>query len=44
MMTGDRLLVPSRVALKVDAHQGTIILTCSKQNNRNEKTHNYPIL
>src|SRR3989344_6272316 len=31
LKTGDRLLVPPRVALKIEAQEGTIIIACSEK-------------
>ncbi len=43
LKTGDRLLVPSRVALKIEASEGTVIITCCPKAARDEKTHKYEI-
>jgi len=44
LVTGDRLLIPPCVALKVEASAGTIVLTCSQQSDRYQKTHKYDVL
>lgn len=39
--TGDRLLVPPRVALRVSAPASTVIIACSSDVDRERKTHKY---
>lgn len=41
MTTGDRLFVPERVALRIHAEAGTVIVTCSQKADRNSGTHEY---
>ena len=41
METGDRLFVPERVALRIHAEAGTVIVTCSQKADRNSGTHAY---
>ena len=43
LKTGDRLLVPPRVALNIQSNQDTIITTCSQSADREKQTHKYEV-
>ena len=43
LATGDRLFIPAKVALKIQATRDTVITVCSSKANRDEKTHKYII-
>ncbi len=43
LMTGDRIFIPPRVALKIKAEKGTVIVICSPKCKRDEGTHKYKL-
>ncbi len=43
LKTGSRIFIPSRVALKIYANEGTVIITCSASIGRDLQTHKYKL-
>ncbi len=43
MITGSRLFIPARVALRIDASAGSVILSCAPEVDREKQTHSYVI-
>lgn len=41
--TGDRIFIPPKVALKIQAKKGTVITSCSPKVDRDDATHKYII-
>lgn len=41
LSTGDRLFIPPRIALRIKADRGTVIVACSSEMDRDGKTHKY---